>query len=169
MGLRVVERPVVWHANKKSLPMTGFEPRSSGVGSDRSTNWAVWLDWSIFESSRLPIFKQKKLKCIVTLGLFKTSFSTKAYRCYLMGIFWEKLGYFLFQHLVTLTLSQNRCPYVLFCSKYDFRWNDHNSDCVQCDQMARLLFKYLTIYNSENLPNSVRNFKSMFKILPVDF
>ena len=41
MGLRVVERPVVWHANKKSLPMTGFEPRSSGVGSDRSTNWAT--------------------------------------------------------------------------------------------------------------------------------
>ena len=23
----------------KSLPMTGFEPRTSGVGSDRSTNW----------------------------------------------------------------------------------------------------------------------------------
>ena len=25
----------------KSFPMTGFEPRTSGVGSDRSTNWAT--------------------------------------------------------------------------------------------------------------------------------
>ena len=25
----------------KSLPMTGFEPRISGVGGDRSTNWAT--------------------------------------------------------------------------------------------------------------------------------
>ena len=25
----------------KSLPMTGFKPRTSGVGSDRSTNWAT--------------------------------------------------------------------------------------------------------------------------------
>ena len=25
----------------KSLPMTGFEPRTSGVGSNRSTNWAT--------------------------------------------------------------------------------------------------------------------------------
>ena len=25
----------------KFLPMTGFEPRTSGIGSDRSTNWAT--------------------------------------------------------------------------------------------------------------------------------
>ena len=31
------------------------------------------------------------------------------------------------------------------------------SHCDQCDQMARLLFKHLTIYNVENLPNSIRN------------
>ena len=27
----------------------------------------------------------------------------------------------------------------------------------QCDQMARLLFQYLAIYNFENLPNSIRS------------
>ena len=27
----------------KSFPMTGFEPRTSGVGSDRSTNWATTI------------------------------------------------------------------------------------------------------------------------------
>ena len=25
----------------KFLPMTGFEPRTYGIGSDRSTNWAT--------------------------------------------------------------------------------------------------------------------------------
>ena len=28
----------------KSLPMTGFEPRISGVGGDRSTNWPTATD-----------------------------------------------------------------------------------------------------------------------------
>ena len=30
----------IWY---KSLPMTGFEPRTSGVGSDCSTNWATTI------------------------------------------------------------------------------------------------------------------------------
>ena len=37
----------------------------------------------------------------------------------------------------------------------------------QCDQMAWLFFKYLTVYKNENLPNSTRNMQScMFEILP---
>ena len=32
------------------MPMTGFEPRTSGIGSDRSTNWATTTarDWKCF-------------------------------------------------------------------------------------------------------------------------
>ena len=40
------------------------------------------------------------------LGLPKTSFSTKAWSCNFLGNFWKtKLGYFLFQHLVTLFVT----------------------------------------------------------------
>ena len=49
----------------KFLPMTGFEPRTSGIGSDRSTNWATTTSPSflslfvclfIFEFIRLFLF-----------------------------------------------------------------------------------------------------------------
>ena len=30
-----------WMLNTKMLPMTGFVPRTSGFGSDRSTNWGA--------------------------------------------------------------------------------------------------------------------------------
>ena len=32
----------------KCLPMTGFEPRTSGIGSDRSTNWATTTAHHLF-------------------------------------------------------------------------------------------------------------------------
>ena len=35
-----VDRKQMFNINK-FLPMTGFEPRTSGIGSDRSTNWAT--------------------------------------------------------------------------------------------------------------------------------
>ena len=35
---------------------------------------------------------------------------------------------------------------------------DENVAGKQCDQMAKLLFKYLAIYNIEKLSNSVRKF-----------
>ena len=35
----------------KILPVTGFEPRISGIGSDRSANWATTTDPFIFFSS----------------------------------------------------------------------------------------------------------------------
>ena len=31
----------------KSLPMTGFEPQISGVGGNRSTNWAKTTAWIV--------------------------------------------------------------------------------------------------------------------------
>ena len=31
----------MFNINNKFLPMTGFEPRTSGIGRDRSTNWAT--------------------------------------------------------------------------------------------------------------------------------
>ena len=39
----------------KFLPMTGFEPRTSGIGSDRSTNWA---------KTTSQIFKLAKTLCL---------------------------------------------------------------------------------------------------------
>ena len=35
-----VDSKQMYNVNK-FLPMTGFEPRTSGLGSDRSTNWAT--------------------------------------------------------------------------------------------------------------------------------
>ena len=45
------------------------------------------------------------------------------------------------------------------------RMMDHY-DCLQCDQMAGLLVQYWDIYGSENLPNSLKNCQTRFKILP---
>ena len=36
----------------KILPMTGVEPQTSGIESDRSTNWATTTSQSVFEYIR---------------------------------------------------------------------------------------------------------------------
>ena len=52
-----VDSKQIFNVNK-FLPMTGFEPRTSGVGSDRSTNWATQPLPSIinFTSFKKPLF-----------------------------------------------------------------------------------------------------------------
>ena len=39
-----------------TLPMTGFEPRASGVGSDRATNWTTIIYFALYTNNRLPLF-----------------------------------------------------------------------------------------------------------------
>ena len=45
----------------KILPMTGFEPRTSGIGSNRSTNWATTtaLFTCTFHDDVLPTYSQR--------------------------------------------------------------------------------------------------------------
>ena len=47
--------------------MTGFEPRTSGIGSNRSTNWATTIVFGVcFEMSE---------KCYMMLAVYITSLS----------------------------------------------------------------------------------------------
>ena len=63
----------------------------------------VWPDWAIFECSWWKIFNQKWPKLLATFALFwKTSLLRKNCCGFCLGNFWNHLGYFLLQHLVTL-------------------------------------------------------------------
>ena len=61
--------PTQWYF-LKSLPMTGFEPRTSGIGSDRSTNWATTtaLKRILFALSRLRCWVRKA--CLIPTSRF---------------------------------------------------------------------------------------------------
>ena len=71
--------------------------------SENSRSHSAWPDWAIFERSWLQIIFEKLPKYLVTFGAILTNgtfqFKTS------VDSFWtniEKLGYFNFQHLVTL-------------------------------------------------------------------
>ena len=63
------------------LPMTGFEPRTSGIGSDRSTNWATqplpidnlptfnFIIWSHWSHSQKDVKWSKNLRIVMTFLL----------------------------------------------------------------------------------------------------
>ena len=46
----------------KFLPMTGFEPRTSGIGSDRSTNWAKTTSLPPAKHKMLCLWNYKKIE-----------------------------------------------------------------------------------------------------------
>ena len=48
--------------------MTGFEPRTSGIGSNRSTNWATTTaHWIILYSSNVAMWRHQLLLLVVVL------------------------------------------------------------------------------------------------------
>ena len=63
----------------KILPMTGVEPRTSGIEIDRSTNWATTT------ASTLMTEQYHSLRPMVTFGQLL-----------------EKFGYYFFQYVVAL-------------------------------------------------------------------
>ena len=76
-------------------------PRKPQRQPGRRRSLSPWPDLVIFESSWQQIFPQKaqNIKCL--LGYFEdVIFKQK-----LLGYFCNHLGYFLFQHLVTLTFT----------------------------------------------------------------
>ena len=108
-----------------SIEKTKIRKKSSGILKNHDLRWkskilrtkhqiwherppvtAVWPDWAIFLTSRWPIFLKKLPKYYGKfLGYFKNL---------LFGQYWEKLGTFLFQHLVTLPVSLYIVPLLSF-------------------------------------------------------
>ena len=57
----------------KSLPMTGFEPQTSGIGSNGSTNWATTtaLGNAIEPTSFWPLKEKNEIEVFVNKGISK--------------------------------------------------------------------------------------------------
>ena len=73
----------------KFLLVTGFEPRTSGIGSDCSTNWAtttanaiVWWLTKVYDKSKsLPLLRQRTVKYCL---LKRITLSSKGHRLHVI-------------------------------------------------------------------------------------
>ena len=81
--------------------MTGFEPRTSGVGSDRSTNCATTT--ALLKDLCIKTFFKSIPNIFQMFGLlWKRHYLSKNCFSHILGNFWVNFDHFLFQHLVTL-------------------------------------------------------------------
>jgi len=84
----------------KFLPMTGFEPRTSGIGSDRSTNWATTTaQMSKFSASKYFVKVSNNdwnLEVFSTgRNIFKLFFQNS-------GFYWKRTVFTAIKHTVHL-------------------------------------------------------------------
>ena len=125
-----VDRKQLFNINKFLL-MTGFEPQTSGIGSDRSTNWATQPLPIKCEYSYLPKSVKDNSEIKVDFDLFLFLFGTALI---VKSCFSQKTWNFCFVNSAAASVALSPSPVSLSFSSYAF-YVYVSPTWLQCDDL----------------------------------